>query len=122
MDLEESTSDEGSEGDDDEEEEEIVLTEEKIKMAKEMDHLSDESLMELIAYNESYLEIIQKLIEKTDRSVLENMESMEMIQEQIAEEENGEHGQVKVSLQALDKPYFKDYRGVVSVFVVLQSN
>ena len=83
-----------------------------------MNHLSDDELYELIAYNATCLELLQKMINKTDRARAENREAMETIYEQLATSNNKIGKKTKIPLVLYDKPYFKDSSGIVSTLLL----
>ncbi|KAE9553744.1 hypothetical protein FO519_003054 [Halicephalobus sp. NKZ332] len=73
---------------------------------------TDDELYELIGYNATCLELLQKMINKIDRARVENMEAMEALHEQLATGSNKTVKKTKIPLVLYDKPYFKDSSGI----------
>uniref|UniRef100_A0AC34Q974 snRNA-activating protein complex subunit 4 n=1 Tax=Panagrolaimus sp. JU765 TaxID=591449 RepID=A0AC34Q974_9BILA len=97
-------------------EDEIQITENIIALAKSMSHVSDDDLLDMIALNKSSQELIQKLIDKTDRSLLDNMEALEEVHEELAALNSpNDASNFKVAIILYDRPYFKDNFGMTAV-------
>uniref|UniRef100_A0A7E4UM04 snRNA-activating protein complex subunit 4 n=1 Tax=Panagrellus redivivus TaxID=6233 RepID=A0A7E4UM04_PANRE len=82
------------------------------KLAAEMEHISDDDLLQLIAFNESYLEIIEGLISKTDRALNENREAQEALHERMSSSKRSDKFERGVTWSLYVKPYFKDEIGM----------
>uniref|UniRef100_A0A914QHY4 snRNA-activating protein complex subunit 4 n=1 Tax=Panagrolaimus davidi TaxID=227884 RepID=A0A914QHY4_9BILA len=105
---------EGEEEDDDEDdefEEELIVDDELRQLAKDTSHVSEYDLAALIAYNASYLEIIESLIAKTDRALDENRDAQEEIHERLSNKEEDQRPYT-VTVGLYTKPYFKDKYGM----------
>ena len=95
-----------------------MVDDELKQLALQMIHVSDQDLQNLIAYNASYLEVVESMIIKTDRALEENHDAQEEIHEKLADN-NDDAKSYLVSVAIYMRPYFKDRYGMVRILVLL---